>query len=110
MILKITKNTSDGIAGDNTNYEITPELLKLSGVHAFLKSKKWDEIDIELTEDIPLGSLKYLHTLTDNIKVSFEDTRSKYIMMLCAELFPDKSGTIRKQFLQRGEVPSELLC
>lgn len=110
MKLNISTETNEGIANDNFDYEITPEMLKMNGVHAFLKSKKWEEINIELTEDIPLGSLKYMHTLTEHINVSFANPRSKHIMMLCTELFPDKSGTIRKLFLQKGEVPSELLC
>lgn len=110
MILKITANTVNGIENDEFSYQLEPAMLAMNGTHAFIKSRKWEAIEIELSDKIPLGSLKYVATQADKVIVKEFDTHSKHCMMLCTELFPDKAGSIRKAFLSKGEVPSELLC
>ena len=110
MILKIINAAQESIRNDSGDYEMKPELLKLKGTHVFIASKKWDEIRIELTEDIPLGSLKYIPKQAGSIHVSLPEAKTAHIMQLCTELFPERSGTIRKTFLSKGDIPSELLC
>lgn len=110
MILKIINNAGESIANDSGDYELKPEMLKLNGTHVFIASRVWDKVVIELTEDIPLGSLKYLPTKAKSIDVVMPSTVNPHIVQLCTELFPDKAGTIRKNFLMKGEIPSEVLC
>lgn len=110
MVLKITENPVNGIENEEFSYQLEPTMLALMGTHAFIKSRKWDAIEIELSEKIPLGSLKYIPNQTDKLILKEFDTHSKHCMMLCTELYPEKAGTIRKTFLSKGEVPSELLC
>lgn len=110
MKLKIIVNAQESITNDSGDYEMSPELLKLKGTHVFIASRVWDEIHIDLTEDIPLGSLKYVPKHANALTVKLPETKTAHIMQLCTELFPEKSGTIRKTFLSKGDIPSELLC
>ena len=109
MILRIIRDATESIAQDSGDYQLAPSMLKMNGTHVFIASRVWDEIDIELTEDIPLGSLKYLASKAKSIKVTLPETVSNHIMQLCTELYPNKSGTIRKRFMLKEDF-SELLC
>ena len=110
MILKIVNEAKESIANDSDDYELKPEMLKLNGTHVFIASRMWDSIVIELTEDIPLGSLKYLPSKAKSISVVMPTELTSHIVQLCTELYPEKAGTIRKNFLMKGVILSEVLC
>lgn len=110
MILKIINDATESIANDRDDYEMKPEMLKLNGTHVFIASRMWDSIVIELTEDIPLGSLKHIPEKTKKIEVILPQQLTPHIVQSLTELYPEKAGTIRKNFLMKGVVPSEVLC
>lgn len=110
MILKVITNAKESIATDSFDYEIKPEMLKMNGTHVFIASRMWDKIVIELTDDIPLGSLKHIREKTKELETIIPPTVNQHIVQLCTELYPDKAGTIRKNFLMKGEIPSGVLC
>lgn len=109
MILRIIRDATDSIEQDTGEYQITPSMLIMKGTHVFIASREWDEIQIELTDDIPLGSLKHLSSKAKSIKVVLPEAVNNHAMQLCTELYPDKAGTIRKRFMMKEDI-SELLC
>lgn len=98
MILMITKDIAEHeIDGDV--YRVSIEYLAHKGTHLYIASQQWDELICELTEDIPLETLKYVRRKVNKLNVTFDDSHSKHIMLLLTELYPEKSGAIRKQFM-----------
>lgn len=110
MILRITNDAKENVNNDADYYDMKPELLKLNGTHVFIASRQWDSMIIEATEDIPLGALKHLNEKTKHIEVIPPKEFTPHIIQLLTELFPDKAGTIRKNFLMKGAVPTDVLC
>lgn len=99
-ILHITVNEPEAL----TVTHLSPKALKENGTHLFIKSHEWDELVIDLTEDIPKGCLRYVSTCAKNMKINVPGEIDAHIVQLLSEVYPDLSGKIRKTFLFGGDV------
>lgn len=104
MKLRIINDAADTLLQKPYDYEMKPSALQQNGAHAFIKSHQWDEIEIDLTEDIPKDSLHYIHMCTNRIKVNLPDIVTSHIMLLLCEIYPELTGKIRKTFLIKGDM------
>lgn len=108
MKIRFIKDAKSAIDVEGAeSMEMTPDTLKHPGTHMFLKAHEWESIEIELTEEIPVGNLKYLHMCSDNIIVKF-DTVSGHIVKLLCELYPEKAGAIRKAHMMKEDMHAVL--
>ena len=98
MILRILENMEESeITGDT--YTISVDYLNHIATHLYLASQQWDSLYCELSDSIPLGCLKNIRTKVKDVTVKIPDNETKKTMQLLAELYPEKSGTLRKQFM-----------
>lgn len=101
MILRV--DDTDNAVDENT-YTLKPNLLQDKAVHLFIASNEWELLDIKLTDDIPQDTLKYVITKCKDVKVRKCSTINKHTMHLLCELYPDKAGIIRKNFMLGRDV------
>ena len=107
MILKIVKDfTGHEIDGDVMS--ISPEYLEHKAVHLYIASQRWEKVYCELDDSIPLGCLKCIASKAASIEVKLPNEQTKTTMRLLIELYPDKAGLLRKQFMS-GKDMKEVL-
>lgn len=82
---------------DATTYVVPYSWLRDKGVHLYIASNRWDELVVDLSEDIPTDCLKYIVLKCKSVTVNLPNRAltSREIDLLC-ELYADKAGTIRK--------------
>lgn len=98
MILNILEG-NDEKEFDGNQLTLSTSYLKQNATHAFIASHHWEELYCELNDDIPLNCLKYITTKVDSVKVKLPEQCTQTTMKLLVELYPEKAGTIRKQFM-----------
>lgn len=108
MILKIVKDKNEVAVYSNT-YMVSIDSLNNKGTHIYLASKNWEELQVELTDDIPKDCLRYLSRQCAKITPTYEEKLSQHQVSLLCELFPEKAGKIRASVIRTGGVPYELL-
>lgn len=89
-------------------YYIATSFLKMKSTHFFIASNKWESIQIDIEDCIPEGYLCSLHLVCDDIKVHLPDTVTDKTVQLLAELYPDKSGAVRKAYLMKHSIKEVL--
>lgn len=107
MILQIT-NDSGNKTMDGRTYIISKDALHLNGVHLFIASNKWDELQVDLSDDMPLDVFKFMVGVCSKVSVTLPPTITDKTVKLLVELYPEKSGTIRKAYMSGGNI-KELL-
>lgn len=99
MILHINKEYNK--SPDMNIMVLKSDMLKEQGTHMFLASYTWEQIVIELHPGLEFWYLHYLPSVCSDIRVkTIETDLSPYVQHL-AELYPDKSGLIRKCIMQK---------
>jgi hypothetical protein len=73
----------------------------------FAAMYEWDTLFVELFEELPLYSLKYVREKAKSVKVHFSEC-TQHILKLLIELFPDREGVLRKGY-NEGNL-DEVLC
>lgn len=104
MRLKIVQGAKESLANKSTDFELPPVALQRKGTHLFIKAHSWDSIEVDLTDDIPEGSLIYLHMCTNSLKVNLPTEITSHTMRLLCEIYPELKGRIRKTFLTKGDM------
>lgn len=97
MKLLITKNYDRSFTDDTTKLGIS--MLQFKTTHLFIASNKWEEVYIELDDTIPECSLIHVNLVAENIKVKLPENVSPTTIKQLSELFPDKAGALRKNFM-----------
>ena len=97
MILNIT--TDYRVVSDLETAIISADMLNFSTTHMFIASNVWESCIVEISDKIPAGSLKFLPGVCTDIKVKLPENVTEHQMRLLADLFPNLSGTIRKNFM-----------
>lgn len=97
MTLRILREYVQSVGTDSM--VIKSDLLQHPGPHLFIASHKWDEVHVELHAGLQPHWLHYLPTVAEKIYVEAVDDYKPY-MNLLVELFPEKSGSIRRATLQ----------
>ncbi len=90
------------------SYYIGTSFLKAKATHFFIASNHWESIYIEIEDTIPEGYLRSLHLVCNNIKVNLPEVITDKTVQLLAELYPDKSGKIRRTYLTGGNLKEVL--
>lgn len=106
MILNIAPNNEKSF--DKDCYTLPNHMLQLKATHLFIASNKWDTINIQITDDVPLGSLHCLSLVCSDINISLPEVVTDKTVQLVCEALPDKAGTIRRACLQ-GKSLQEVL-
>lgn len=106
MKLNITLNYEKSFTEDQFN--LATNMLTMKSTHFFIASNVWDSIYLELDDLIPEGYLANLHLVSNDIKVKLPAKITDKTLRLLTELYPDKSGTIRKNYMM-GRDMSEVL-
>lgn len=105
MILRIMKEYTPPV--DQNTMVVKSTMLGEKGVHLFIASHKWDKIVVELHQELVPSTLHYLHSVTDIIEVTCDEDLSNYLSSL-VELYPDRSGALRRAVMQKQSVTSVL--
>lgn len=88
--------------------QLGASMLQMKAVHLFIASNKWDAIEIEVCEDIPEGSLRFLRIVCSDIKVKVDCDINDKTLRILTDIFPDKAGLLRKQYFT-GKSVKEVL-
>lgn len=97
MNLRITKTGPRDMLEVNT-MDVPIVYLQHQAGHLYLACQQWDKLYVELSEEIPEGTLKHIGSMAKTVEVSIPSPVTRKIMCLLAELYPDRAGTIRKAF------------
>ena len=89
-------------------YSLSTDMLKMKSTHLFIASNAWESVYIELDDSIPEGYLRNLHTVCDNITVNLPDVVTDKTLGLLIELYPDKSGALRRAYMQGTKIEEVL--
>lgn len=106
MKLNITRQYNKSFVEDTCN--LGTSMLNSAATHLFIASNSWDEIYIELTNDVKVGMLKYIPMVCDKIKISLPEDINHTVVHLLTELYPDKAGKIRMAYMQQRDLREEL--
>lgn len=88
----------------NNTQCLSTDMLSIKSTHLFIASNKWDEIVVEVIDDIPMNTLKWIGSICQNVKVILPDTITEKTLHLLIELYPTKSGLLRKNYLQGSNI------
>lgn len=92
---------------DNT-CKLATYMLSVKATHMFIASNVWESIRIELDDSIPLGVLRRINDVCKDIKVTVPIPVTETTLKLLTELYPEKSGALRRVFMQGGNVKGVL--
>lgn len=106
MILRI----ADKYAADGETVCIPYSWLNDKAVHLYLASNLWDELQVDISPDIPVGVMQYVSMKCKSVKVNLPRRKleSGELTVLC-DLYPDKAGALRKANML-GKDLNTLLC
>lgn len=104
MNLIIGKTNQDVV----NRFHVPIEWLGDKSVHLFIASSMWDTLYVDVTDDIPCDVLKYVVTRCRDIKVVLPEDLTEHSVELLCELYPDKSGSIRKAYTFKRSVADVL--
>lgn len=106
MILNIKKTYDPTYTEDQ--YNLSCAMLNIKSTHLFIASNPWDTINVDVDDEINEGCLRCLPMACSTIRVALPVEITQHTMQLLTELFPDKAGTIRKTFMQSGDLKGVL--
>lgn len=105
MILLI----SDKSSNDPNVMRINYGLLFDKPVHLFIASNIWEKLIVEISEEIPSDVLKYIILRCTNREAILPPRKlSSHEVGLLCEMYPEKSGLIRKTAMLGRDLTSIL--
>lgn len=107
MRLVICKNKDPKVDLETTVIPIA--MLHMSSVHMFISSNAWEEVVLEVCDEIPDMTLEYMIFNTENMKAVLPEKLSDKSVKQLTSIFPDKAGAIRRAYMtgspMKGVVP-----
>lgn len=91
-------------SSDMNTMVLKADMLKEKGTHMFLASYKWDRINVEIYPGLEFWYLHFLPSVCDDIRVITHETDMTPYVRCLTELFPDKSGSIRRAIMQKQSL------
>lgn len=89
----------------NDTYYLSTDMLEMKAVHMFIAYHKWETIDIELSDEIPGGYLRFFNKVCSDIRVLRTSVCSaENLTKQLSELFPELGGKIRKAYFTGKDV------
>lgn len=105
MTLHIVASRDTNQTDNLTNFYITHAMMQMPSVHMFLASHTWDEVEVDVSDDIPRCTLQYLLIGCKNIHVThIPEEVTPHTIGLLTDLYPDKAGAIRSAYMLNGNV------
>lgn len=104
MKLVVEKDNGPRLDKENDTYYIPTAMLSMGAVHMFIGYKKWETIYVELSDDIPHGSLRFFPSVCSDIKVKCTKEINDNIVRQLAELFPDLGGKVRRWYFAKKDI------
>lgn len=95
-------------AFDENLCQIGISMLQMKAVHLFIASNKWDVIEVEVCDEIPEGSLRFLRIVCSDIKVTLPEEITDKALRALIDIYPEKAGLLRKQYFA-GKSIKEVL-
>ena len=92
---------------ENTTH-LKTSMLAMQSTHMFIASNHWEDIVVELSEDIPESSLLHFSLVSDAIHVKLPETINNTILHQLTELFPELSGKLRSLYMSGQDVKGVL--
>lgn len=80
------------------------DMLKEKGTHLFIASNSWESITVELYPGLDYWYLHFLPSVCENIQVIAHDSDLSPYVQCLTELFPEKSGAIRRAIMQKQSL------
>ena len=90
-------------------YCLSTKMLQMKSTHLFIASNLWDSIVIDIDENIPEGCLCNLELICKDIKVNIPDELTDKMLHLLVELYPSKSGALRKAYMFKKSIKEVLV-
>lgn len=100
----MTLYVTDRLVPNLSGCKLTPAQLAYNVSHLMIASRTWDKIFLDLTDDIPDGSLVYLRGKCKDLAVACPSHPSLHILHLLVDLYPENSGKLRKAYLKGVSV------
>lgn len=97
---------------DKDTYHLSTDMLQSTNTHLFIASYMWDNVHIQLNNKIPEGYLRCIKTVSKQVTVKLPAEVTETTLHQLIELYPDKSGALRRCYMQKlgfGEVLGECL-
>ena len=85
-------------------YTLRTSMLELKSTHLFIAANTWESISIDLDDSIPEGCLCNMNLVCPSIYVRLPDEITDKTLRLLCELYPDKSGALRRVYMCKGDV------
>lgn len=106
MVLNITAEYNKSFVENVCS--LATHMLSIPSTHLFIASNTWEEIDVDVNDEIPEGCLHCLSLACDNIKVRLPENVTDKTVRLLAEALPDKAGVIRRAYMQGTPIKEVL--
>ena len=97
MRLLVRKDYNKEMVDDECH--LATHMLAMKATHLFIASHKWESIVLDIDDVIPVGYLRCLSLVCDDIKVTLPATITDHTMTLLTEVYPKKAGTIRRAYM-----------
>ena len=89
---------------DKMIFWISTENILDKAIHLYVASNCWDKLSVEITDKLPTGVLDKVVTRCKEVEVmNLPLTLTQRTVELLCELYPEKSGKIRKTYLMGKE-------
>lgn len=104
MILKISNDNTitEGVVS------IPYSWLNNKSVHLYLACNKWDKLEVDMSEEIPEGVLKYIIMKSSDKEVKLMGEVTPKVCSLICEMFPEKAGAVRKAVMLKRNLSTVL--
>lgn len=102
MKLNITQKYNKEFTEDTEN--LSTSMLSSMATHLFIASNFWDEVNVELNDDVEPDTIRYLASVTGDINVKLHRQFTKNDLDCLCMLYPDKAGLLRYNYMSGGNV------
>lgn len=106
MRLVISKEYKKGFEENTTHLKAS--MLAMQSTHMFIASNHWEDITVELSDDIPESSMLHFDLVADSIHVILPEQINNAMLHQLTELFPEKSGKLRSLYMSGQDVKGVL--
>ena len=102
MRLIIKEHAGSMHIDDTYNFDIS--MLNYQSAHMFIASNEWDEIIVDVTDDINPESVKYLTSACPKVFCYLpENVTEKTLSILCA-IYPTLAGKLRMGYMAKQDL------
>lgn len=86
------------------DFNICDKHLADKKIHLFIASQSWEEVRIHMHSDLDIKYIKFIVSKADKFTIIFEGPINENHITLLCDLYPDKSGSIRRHFMLGKDI------